>query len=238
MSDKYSDLLILQYKNKPKAVALIDGLYDILYANGLILDVQDGFNIDTAVGKQLDILGKYIGVDRSYYGLTEPEGVFFAFANQLLDDTFNYKGFQNSLVNGKFVDLVDFGSINFLLNDDQYRFILKLKIIQNTSNHSEWDIQNAMNYFFNNDVIMTSGSEMEMTYFIKNINTSLAIIAYKKNVLPKPMGVKINSVIVNNSSFFAFSNSLTDDSELFKGFQNTLVDGSFLDTKNILINNN
>lgn len=61
----YSNLLILQYHNKPKARATIEATTDLMPDN-LIQGVINGFDINTAVGKQLDILGEYVGVDRNY----------------------------------------------------------------------------------------------------------------------------------------------------------------------------
>ena len=60
----YADLLILQYKTQPKARATIKALIKELYGSGSLLDLVNGFNLDTAVGKQLDTLGKYIGLNR------------------------------------------------------------------------------------------------------------------------------------------------------------------------------
>lgn len=60
-----ANLLIIQYHNKPKAVATIKALGQMFPTN-LILSVINGFSLESAVGKQLDILGKYIGVDRWY----------------------------------------------------------------------------------------------------------------------------------------------------------------------------
>lgn len=61
----YSNLLILEYRNKPKAKATIESVVGLL-PDDMILSIINGFNIETAVGKQLDILGKYIGISRDY----------------------------------------------------------------------------------------------------------------------------------------------------------------------------
>jgi len=68
----YSDLLILQYKGKPKAYAHISLIVEPPIMNQLALNVQSGFNITTAIGNQLDLLGKYVGVTRSGNGFTGP----------------------------------------------------------------------------------------------------------------------------------------------------------------------
>lgn len=73
--DYYADLLIIQYKGKPKAYATIQTLVEPVVMDQLPAQIQDAFNLtgaDTAVGAQLDILGKYAGVTRSGNGFTGP----------------------------------------------------------------------------------------------------------------------------------------------------------------------
>lgn len=62
--DYYKNLLIIQYKGKSKAEATIDALVTQVISNQIILGVRDAFDPNTAVGVQLDILGKYVGIDR------------------------------------------------------------------------------------------------------------------------------------------------------------------------------
>lgn len=68
--DYYKSLLILQYLGKPKASAHIDALVKMAIIGQLPLEVQNAFDIDTAVGAQLDTLAKYIGVTRTGFGFT------------------------------------------------------------------------------------------------------------------------------------------------------------------------
>lgn len=68
----YANLLILQYKEKPKAYATIQALVTGVIMDQLPVAVQDAFNLDTAVGVQLDVLGKYAGVSRTVYDFTGP----------------------------------------------------------------------------------------------------------------------------------------------------------------------
>jgi hypothetical protein len=67
----YANLLILQYIGKTNAYASIQALVTPVIMDQLPLLVQNAFNMDgTAVGVQLDVLGKYAGVTRNGYGLT------------------------------------------------------------------------------------------------------------------------------------------------------------------------
>ena len=64
----YVNLLIIQYHDRPKAKSEIELFVKELFADGLIFELQNAFEIDTAVGIQLDILGEYVGVDRILRG--------------------------------------------------------------------------------------------------------------------------------------------------------------------------
>lgn len=61
----YADLLILQYLGKPKAYAHMQTLAEPVLMDQLPDQVQNAFDINTAVGVQLDILGKYCGATRT-----------------------------------------------------------------------------------------------------------------------------------------------------------------------------
>lgn len=65
----YADLLVLQYKGKPKAYATVQALVALVIADQLPMSVQEAYTLGTAVGVQLDIIGKYAGVTRNGYAL-------------------------------------------------------------------------------------------------------------------------------------------------------------------------
>lgn len=75
-----ASLLIIQYNGKKKATGTIEALAK-MFPDKLILQVRDAFNLDTATGKALDTLAKYVGVVRYYYN---PEGEII----KLTDDEF------------------------------------------------------------------------------------------------------------------------------------------------------
>lgn len=64
----YVNLLIIQYHNLPKARAHIEALVDSSMIYDLAQAVVGAYSIDTAAGSQLDVLGKYIGLDRRVLG--------------------------------------------------------------------------------------------------------------------------------------------------------------------------
>ena len=63
----YADLLILQYSQKARARAHIEALVEPVLLNQVPLDIQEAFDLETAVGVNLDILGDYVGASRFGY---------------------------------------------------------------------------------------------------------------------------------------------------------------------------
>lgn len=159
----YSNLLIMQYHDKPKAKATVEAFVS-LYPDDLVSKVINAFDVDTAVGAQLDILGEYVDVDRFY------------------------------LVDGVLQNL----------SDDDYRTLIKLKAISNTSNLSHKELDDSLYDFFGNTIRMDSDGEMKMTYFVPKNKTELIQAAIQKQVLPRPMGVQCNYIIEYEKNFFGF----------------------------------
>ena len=240
--DYYVNLIIIQYNNKPKARETVDTLVSSALANGITLDVANGFNIDTAVGVQLDILGKYIGIDRFFLSdlLTDD---YFGF-----EDATNIGGVSDNIVGfddaaspdkvGLFLDAENIIADTLSLNDATYRTLLKLKIIQNHSNHSFESIADGIYDFFDDDIIVKDNYDMTMTYLIGNASINLVKAALEKEVFPRPIGVRLQAI--NGNKFFG----MVDATNLFipdylTGFNDAtdglIKDGRFLNANNDII---
>lgn len=61
----YKDLLAMQFKGKAKADAHIETLITPVIMDQLPLLVRDAFSLETSVGVQLDVIGKYAGISRN-----------------------------------------------------------------------------------------------------------------------------------------------------------------------------
>jgi Protein of unknown function (DUF2612) len=66
--DYYANLLIIQYIGKPKAYATIQAVVGPVIIDQLPTVVENAFQLSTAIGVQLDVLGDYAGVSRNGYG--------------------------------------------------------------------------------------------------------------------------------------------------------------------------
>ena len=223
ISEYYKNLLIIQYNNKEKARSEVGLQVANLLSNDIISKIQDGYNIDTAVGLQLDILGKYIGEDRFLSGVAALVGEFFAMTSygdlsSAEVGMSDYSSFATDTGGSVFYDDLQ---ITQKLNDDNYRFILKLRILQNNIDHSHKSIDDGLFRFFGNGLVMSASTNMIISYFVNDANLNKASIAYDKEVLPRPMGVRIGGLIKRNKKFFGFTNyNRTTTSTNITGFTN------------------
>lgn len=64
----YRDLLIIQYRALSNAPQTVEQTVEVLSLADTVTAVGDGFSLVSAVGDQLDVLGKYIGLTRVQAG--------------------------------------------------------------------------------------------------------------------------------------------------------------------------
>lgn len=218
----YTNLLIIQYNQKPKMRAVIGAVVEQALANNLAFDVRDAFDLETATGVQLDTIGKYVGVDRFYRG-QEFDGDFFAFVTYTEDTPVSgqegfaeYSNFETK--EGSFLKYEDVVNSGLSLSDEDYRVLIKLKIVQNNINHSHKEIDDSLFDFFGEDLRANSDGDMVMDYFVPRNLSSLIQVAIEKEVLPKPMGVGIRYLIRTEDSFFGFATYNSEDKPLNAGF--------------------
>ena len=127
----YTDKLIRQYQDKPKAKNIIEEFVDLFLQNGLLFDLKRIFDIETQVGVQLDLIGKIVGIDRNYIGfkLISPN-IYFALGRGMQLPTSTFKGFGIGAELGGFLSTEN-ATQALQLDDDDFRVLLKLKTIFN-----------------------------------------------------------------------------------------------------------
>lgn len=194
----YTNLLILQYYSKPKARATIAAAAEALMVYELLISIKNGYDIETAQGAQLDVLGKYLGSDRVVTGI--------AFTR----DYFGFSGYGD-VAPFTFSPYLEYGEISpdvqyrryqesaeslFSLNDEEYREILKLKIVQNNGNASNKDIDDLISEFFDNQAIFTDRENMTISYIFQGNQERLVTIALSEGLIPKPAAVGLSVAYV------------------------------------------
>lgn len=204
----YTNLLIIQYNGKPRAQETIRQLATIMMMDGVFFDVLNGFNIETAVGKQLDVIGQYTGVSRFVSGYNL-DG-FFSFINYSEVDAppvdrigfSDYTDYESKT--GKTLTYPYVISSGFLLTDEDYRILIKLAIIRNNSNHSVGEINDGIFRLFGMALSADSRNLMDISYFAAPEIFGIVKYAGDQGLLPKPIGVRLESII-EDTEFFAFA---------------------------------
>ncbi len=178
------DRIYAQYRNKPKAVAwyditrsLADKLGDVAQA------VRVMYNIDAAVGEQLNIIGRIVVVDRSFTGNTQLFPGLFALTD---GDEF---GDTEAVFSGLTVDTDE------QMSDELYRLVIKAKILKNNSDATSESILNGLNFLIPNaDFIrLTDGEDMSFSVeFYGNITELQRYALLNATLVPKPQGVLFN----------------------------------------------
>ena len=118
--DIYKNRVPSQHRNKGKFIKTLRAVLDpVLSLQNLLASIPELYDLDRATGNQLDVVGEWVG--RNRFISIPIEGVFFSF-----DDT-EITGFDRGVWCGEY----DATSGMTRLDDDSYRFLLKLQILAN-----------------------------------------------------------------------------------------------------------
>lgn len=231
----YANLLIIQYKNRPNARSTIMALIRSLMIYDLIREVENAYDVDTAVGVQQNILAKYVGAERVVTGVDFTRE-FFGFVDYVEPTPYDANGLilydETSPPDAQFLKYgTDENSI-YTLNDTELRILIKLKIAQNNSNHSTGEIDDILSEFFNGSFIFNDNFNMTISYIFDSDVERIVTIAIAQNAIPKPaaVGIDISFVPDINNIFSLIRYDATEFSFYSRGFIKYSQDpfGSFL----------
>lgn len=199
----YADLLILQYRNKPKARETIKIGADIYLGDGVIFQLQDILDIDTAEGPQLDIIGKILDCPRVVQGIYN-DMIFFQFYDG--PDSVGFSTVGNPQ-GGNFRTIQNYNQSEYSLPDDDYRFLLKFKSAVNVMRGSERGIDDALWNVFQGDVLLKNNHNLTITYIVSAERTLAALAAKQLGYYRAPEGVGANYVlrVPSPSQIFGFN---------------------------------
>lgn len=202
IKEYFKNLIILQYRSSQQNRALVDSLVELVFANNLLLQIRDNcLSVETSVGKQLDLLGAWVGIDRYYDAIDLWEKNHVALVNytNISSDTYEqwqggfstYTNFEDN--DGGFLMWKEWRDTRTQINqmgDDYFRQLIKLKIIKNSIPFTNKNIDDAIWKWSNGDVYTTWGV-MEVTYHYPASMHNLFQLAIYKNVLLAPTGCAI-----------------------------------------------
>lgn len=162
-------------------------------ALGVIRDLMQLRSIDTAVGEQLDILGRIVGQDRVLIGADTFK--YFGFDGSTLSSTYGTK--DNSAVGGLWYSFGKPTGGNILLNDTQYRLFIKAKIKKNTTDATANSVMDFLSFVFDVRCILVSSGDAEAVIRVsrKLSDFERSLIEFQDTqgsyFVPRPLGVRL-----------------------------------------------
>ena len=233
------NLIIIQYRQSRKNRALIDILVELFFANNLIPQIRDlCLSVDKSEGAQLDVVGKWVGVDRFYNGIELWEHRYLSFINysDMKDPIFpnnldwtqggfsSYSTFADN--DGGFLMYKQWQDTRTAVNklgDDIFRQLIKLKIIKNSINHTQKNIDDAIwswaggNKYYS----LSALSVNDYLYLDKNFN----------KIYGKITAISANNITVvdeNNNEIYKGYFNYNTTTETINGIENTTVYNYYL----------
>ncbi|ORI00274.1 DUF2612 domain-containing protein [Campylobacter concisus] len=188
--------LIWQYRKKPRAKATAKLLNDEVYkAFDDAIKVAEILNIDTASGYALDLVGRHVGVSREQQNLILKD--FFAFTQ-----TEKKQGFNK----GEFYRLGNSLKGSFYLNDSDYRFLIKAKIIKNYQTGTLENSYKSLEFLLGAGNFIFDNYDMTLNLVLKNAKTTQFLInlIFKNDILARPIGVGLNVILIADKKCFGF----------------------------------
>ena len=196
------NLLIMQYRRSSKNQRLIEILVNLVCANNLAAQIRDlCMNLDESFGAQLDVIGKWVGIDRFDNATDSWTQPYFALVNysNIQDDS--YDQWQGGMSSYTDFDDNDGGFLTYQtwrdtrlhvnqLGDSAFRSLIKLKIIKNSIAFTNKNIDDAVWEWSNNQVYTTWGT-MTVTYHYPASMRKIMQLAVFKDVLLAPTGCTI-----------------------------------------------
>lgn len=197
----FTNLLILQYRNKPKAKATIETLATNLFSNdtgGIFpLDVENAYDLDTASQKQLDVIGKYIGYSSDVDIIVDNNFKYAEYDDSVNPDTgySEYNGSKESLPYAEYRyttylnKVLDYGDYTKILG---FLSEIKNKIL------SLGEIDSLLEKYFDGLIYVVEGDKsVEYHYaqeFLTDFENEDQLQVFTQKYMPKPMGCSVSSV--------------------------------------------
>jgi len=163
-------------------------------------DVRTMYDIDMNEGAQLDIIGRIVGVSRSFRYDAAVRQAQYAPGNE-------------GAMYGDVSSMYAPGTIDSQgnMSDDLYRLVLKAKIVRNNNGATYDDILRAFNILFPHlvDVHIVDTNQMSYSIVMQGMIDQVSRWALLNvKLLPKPAGVKFDGFNILPSSYVQFGDKL------------------------------
>lgn len=191
MADERIDRVLTQYRESPKLLFLIKTYLKEVSKTALkICNLPEFFDLDSATGDQLTLLGKRLGWPRCHC-VCNVQPVF-GFECEGFIEEYPVAGFCDDSVT--WVDCGEFGRGDIcILDDELYRKFLKVRRYQMLAYFDIQSLNDCLKIFFGDDayvldsgdgrVVITPGRELS--------DVEIALLQLYPRVLPVALGVEV-----------------------------------------------
>lgn len=187
----YTGKITSEHADKPRFTAMVAAVTQCFVdAQNALAGMPASFDLDGAIGKQLDDVGLWVGVSRNV--ATPLSGVYFSF------DTIGL-GFDQGVWKGPFDP--DTGVTT--LDDDTYRLIIRAKIGANHWDGTLVGSKSILDQIFAGDtrVFIQDNQDMSITVGISGrVPSALFLALLSGGYIPiKPQSVRVNYYLVTST---------------------------------------
>lgn len=187
-----------RHRSDETFLAILDTLVEIKsQRQQQYLDIADTFlDIDKSEGKNLDLIGKLIGEERTLVNFIDR--AYFGFLGARLSESYDI-GYWYSLYKNKY------GTLR-TLTDAEYRRVLKARVVKNSSDNNRNSFIEVLNILSgnNNSSVIESQNNTAITVNVEDVDglVSYYLSKYKsdRNLIPVPLGrrLNVNHITPNN----------------------------------------
>ena len=186
----YPERLIIQFRGKTRWTKLMQAIVQEAWLDGIVQTEAACFDLETAVGAQLDILGRIVGVNRNVYGLDLTHTFF---------ECRDYSGGTSGVSMQAYADTTPGPEIMLTYRSDaiytmsefEMRMLIKLKIIYNTAARTTKALTDALFSVFGSGVAFVDNKNLSVTFNVGAAYHTVFVIANYLNIIPKPMGISV-----------------------------------------------
>lgn len=193
-----------QYTESQRFLAYVRALLESSAELEAVLQtVAEQIDIDLAAGVNLDVIGEIVGVSRII-----PDSIavkFFGFEGQPGGDVFGEEGAFG--IGSRFREETEPETATSVLADQEYRLLIRAKIVKNHAKGTNEDILQGLAYLFNAPltVIEDNGGMAIGVAIGRQLTFQEKVLITDIDILPRPSGVRISQrVTFDTTNYFGF----------------------------------
>lgn len=201
-----------QYTESQKLLAFIRALLaSSVELEDVLQKVAEQVDIDLAEGVNLDVIGEIVGISRIIPASVQL--AFFGFQDNVAALNFGEEGALG--VGARFFDEGEPYLATSVLNDPEFRLLIRAKIVKNHALGTNEDVIAGMAYLFGGGMAIQVAVEdiggMAIQVAVGRTLTYLEkVLISNLDILPRPSGVRISQrVTYNTTNYFGFDGQIS-----------------------------